>query len=85
MFRVVWADAELDRLADAFVAADLPTRQQIVSAVERANAQLTSDPMSIGESRENPRLRIAFVGRLNVLYTVDLTDRVVFVGRFSFR
>ena len=85
MFRVTWGEAELDRLADVVVAADLPRRQRIVSAVKRANAMLAADPIGTGESREHDLLRIMFIDRLCVVYRVDVTHRVVFVGHFAVR
>ena len=60
MFALIWYDPALDSLADAFVVADLPTRDAIERAVMRLNARLASDPDALGESRPGQGRRIAF-------------------------
>jgi hypothetical protein len=82
MFAVIWGNAALDELADAFVLADLPTRQGIESQVTQLNADLADDPMGVGESRAQDTYRIVFAGHVSATYQVNLTNRVVRVGHF---
>jgi len=82
VWTVIWYNAPLDALADAFVAADLPTRDAIERAVTRLNARLATDPAGLGESRPGQGRRIAFDSPCGIRFTVDLTDRVVRVTHF---
>jgi hypothetical protein len=82
MFAVIWRDPALDSLADAFVVADLPTRDAIEQAVNRLNAQLASDPDVLGESRPGLGRRIAFDHPCAIRFTVDHSAGVALVTRF---
>ena len=59
MYAVIWRDAALNELADAFVVADLARRDALEQSVLRLNAQLAADPREVGESRSGKE-RVAF-------------------------
>lgn len=82
MFAVIWYDPALDAMADAYVTADLPTRDRIERAVTRLNAELASDPEALGESRSGQGQRIAYESPCAIRFTVERADRVVRVTRF---
>lgn len=82
MFGLIWYNTALDALADAFVQADLSTRDEIERAVTRLNRALAADPNGLGESRPGAGRRIAFDQPCAVLFTVDDVDKVVRVTRF---
>jgi hypothetical protein len=81
MYTVIWRDAALDALADAFVAADLLMRGRIERAVTRLNKQLAADPEDIGESRGGKR-RIAFEAPCGIRYMVDTSNLTARVTHF---
>jgi len=82
MYAVIWMDAALDALADAYVAADLSERDALEKAVLRINAQLASDPIAFGESRPGKR-RIGFDKPCAIYYVVnDPSEGVVRVTFF---
>lgn len=82
MFAVIWRDAALDELADAFVTADYASRDEIERAVNELNARLAADPMTLGESRARETERIAFHGIISATYDVELSGRLVRVLHF---
>ena len=82
MFPVIWRDPALDALADAYVRADLPTRDAIEQAVTRLNTALAADPNGVGESRPGRGRRIAFDSPCAINFTVDDTDGAVLVMHF---
>jgi hypothetical protein len=82
MWPVIWYNAALDDLADAFVAADLPTRDAIERAIMRLNARLASDPNALGESRPGRGRRIAFERPCAILFVVDDAAGIVRVTHF---
>lgn len=81
MFAVIWRDSALDELADAFVLADPATREMIMRAVSRFNAQLASDPAEVGESRSD-RQRLAFDPPCAIIFLVNDPPGVIRVTRF---
>jgi len=82
MFVVVWHNSALDSLADAFVTADLPTRDEIEQAVTRLNRKLVSDPESLGESRPGEGRRITFDSHCAIRFKIDRGSGVVEVTQF---
>ena len=76
MFRYQWFTTALDKLADIYVNADSEEREQIADGVEAFNAQLASDPLGLGESREY-EFRVAFPPLLAVYFWVDIPTREV--------
>jgi hypothetical protein len=82
MFAVIWRDSALDALADAFVQADLPTRDAIERAVTRLNNRLASDPNALGESRPGQGRRIAFDHPRAIRFTADDAAGIVRVTHF---
>jgi hypothetical protein len=70
MHEVIWRDTALDALADAYVAADRPTRDRIEAAVVRLNSRLAESPESEGESRPDER-RITFAAPVAIIFRVD--------------
>ena len=70
MFAVIWRDAALNQLADAWVLADLPTRDAIEQAINRLNSRLAADPRHLGESRVGRR-RVAFDAPCAISFVVD--------------
>lgn len=70
MYAVIWRDAALDQLADAWVATDAAGRVAIDQAVQRLNAELATDPATFGESRTGRR-RVAFDAPCGISFVVD--------------
>ena len=70
MYAVIWRDAALNELADAFVLADLARCDALEQSVLRLNAQLAADPREVGESRSG-NLRVAFDKPVAINFLVD--------------
>ncbi|WP_020471839.1 hypothetical protein [Zavarzinella formosa] len=82
MFAVIWRDAALDQLAEAFVQADLSARDVIEKCVNRFNSELAINPRQFGESRGG-RLRVAFDAPCGIYFVADdPLDGVVRVTHF---
>ena len=81
MFEVTWRDAALDDLADAWVRADVGTRDVLEAAVNSLNARLAADPTEEGESRPDGR-RITFEMPAVVIFRVNVQARTVRVTHF---
>lgn len=79
MYPVIWRNLALDELADAIVAADLPTQDRIEKAVLALNARLARDPHNFGESRP-ARYRIAFHAPVGILFDIDPPTQAVRVA-----
>ncbi|MBC7852986.1 MAG: hypothetical protein IAF94_06085 [Pirellulaceae bacterium] len=78
-WHVVWnADSE-ELLRQAIAAASAP--DEIIIAIEAIEALLESDPIDVGESREDDE-RIHFQGRFGVLFRVKHEDRIVVIHAF---
>ncbi len=82
MYALIWMSVALDALADAFVQADLPTRDLIERAVRRLNRLLTANPNGLGESRPGPGQRIAFEQPCAISFVVDDAAGTVRVTHF---
>lgn len=76
MYPVTWRDAALDELADAIVAADLPTQDRIERAVLALNAKLHHNTYQVGESRPAGH-RIAFQAPIGILFDIDTEAQAV--------
>jgi hypothetical protein len=73
---VEWEEDALDHLADIYVSATPDDREVIARCVERINAQLESDPWSLGESR-GPGQRVWFNHPLMVAFDLPPGGGVV--------
>jgi len=85
MYRVIWLDATLNRLAELYVDCDLIDQHRIATGVDGLNHRLADDPRAVGESRDGS-LRIAFPPLLSVRFRVDeqsRTVRVIGVSRYG--
>jgi hypothetical protein len=81
MFALIWRDAALDELADAWVAADPSTRDEIERVVKGLNRRLGNDPLQVGESRFGG-YRVAIEAPVAIVFHVDASDQVVHVVHF---
>ncbi len=82
MYALIWMSVALDALADAFVQADLPTRDAIERAVRRLNRLLASNPSGLGESRSGDAQRIAFEQPCAITFIVDDAAQTARVTHF---
>jgi hypothetical protein len=82
MFAVIRRHVALDALADAFVQADLPTRDAIEQSVIRLNTRLLTDPNNLGTPRPGQGRRIAFDQPCGIRFTVDTAAGIVRVTHF---
>jgi hypothetical protein len=82
MYTVSWMEVALDALADAFVQADLPTRDLIERVVARFNTELASDPTNVGESRPGRGRRIALDQPCAITFVVNHAAGTVRVTHF---
>jgi len=64
-FRVDWRPAAERHLAQLWV--DAPDRQAVTDAADWLEAEMTRDPMNLGESRDGQR-RMAFRGPLGISF-----------------
>lgn len=76
MFDFRWLESTHDKLADLYLAVDVPDRDRMADGVERLNARLAADPLDVGESRVGG-YRVAFLPLLMVTFHVDEAARRV--------
>ena len=81
MYTVVWLQTALNDLARAWTNADTLQREVITKASYSMDAQLQSDPESIGESRSEGQ-RVAFEPPIGVLYEVHADQETVVILHF---
>lgn len=67
MFRVEWLRDAVNELADIWIKADSPLRQEITKAARTLDKELESDPFRNSESREADT-RISFAPPLAILF-----------------
>ena len=85
MFTVTWLDVAMDRLANMYIELDLTAQGRLADEIEKFNRQLSLDPLSIGESRED-NTRVAFVDIVVLRFEIDQFDmnvRVTTLKRFA--
>ncbi len=80
MFTVKWTQSASDQLADAWMKADSPTRDEITEYMEKLDRHLRANADRIGESRE-PGVRILTNTPLGIEFQVSVPDRLVTVVR----
>ena len=80
MFTVTWTQSASDQLADIWMKADSPLRDEITSYVQLLDRHLRANADRLGESRE-PRVRILTNTPLGIEYRVSEPDRLVTVVR----
>ncbi len=56
-------------------------KQTVFASAEVVTARLRRNPRQAGESRDTLERRVTFVAHLYVVFTVDPTERVVYVER----
>ncbi|MBA4191694.1 MAG: hypothetical protein C0467_27255 [Planctomycetaceae bacterium] len=76
MFKYLWLEATLDKLADIYITLDVSQRDRVAAGIELFNQQLATDPLEVGESRVGG-FRVAFPPLLKVSFHVDVTNRRV--------
>lgn len=80
MFTVTWTQSASDQLADIWMKADSPLRNEITSYVQNLDRHLRANADRIGESREL-RVRILTDTPLGIEFQVSEPDRLVTVVR----
>ncbi|MGC8638609.1 MAG: type II toxin-antitoxin system RelE family toxin [Isosphaeraceae bacterium] len=78
MYRVEWLREAVDELADIWIKADSPFRQEIIRATHALDRELQADPYRQSESREGD-VRILFERPLGVLIEVDDRQGIVWI------
>jgi len=78
MFRVEWLRDAVNELADIWIKADSPQRQEITKAARTLDKELESDPFRKSESREADT-RISLARPLGILFEVDSRLGVVWI------
>jgi ParE toxin of type II toxin-antitoxin system, parDE len=82
---VEWLREAVNELADIWIKADSPLRQNITEATQTLDQELQRDPFQHSESREG-NARILFARPLGILFEVDPRQGVVWVLHvWSFR
>jgi len=76
MFKYLWLEATLDKLADIYITLDVSQRDRVAAGIEVFNQQLATDPLEVGESRVGG-FRVAFPPLLKVSFHVDIANRRV--------
>ncbi len=79
MYDVHWLESAVLNLAESWMRADSPLRQEITEATHRVDMALASSPFEAGESREDDQRRILIDLPLVVLFEVDVARQVVTV------
>lgn len=74
MFQVIWQDDAARELEELFFDADADIRGQISSSLFEIESALSQIPFEIGESRNHPNDRLAFLGCIAVRYDVVKSD-----------
>ena len=77
---VEWHDRAKDQLADIWLSADSPLRDEITSYVQLLDRHMRVNADRLGESRE-PRVRILTDTPLGIEFQVSEADRLVTVVR----
>jgi hypothetical protein len=80
MFQVVWVEASLDELAEIWTRADSTVRHAITVAADAVDRELSTNPYSKGESREDQE-RIFFVHPLGIEFSIDAQHSIIRVQR----
>ena len=80
MFTVTWTQSASDQLADIWLKADSPLRNEITSYVQLLDHHLRANADRLGESREQ-RVRILTDTPLGIEFQVSEPDRLVTVVR----
>jgi hypothetical protein len=80
MFRVMWGREILDKISAVYDGLDGHDRERLMVAIESLDAQLAANPLSAGESRNSPLVRVAIEPPLTVAFRVDDQERVVRVS-----
>ena len=80
MFTVTWTQSASDQLADIWLSADSPLRDEITSYVQLLDRHMRVNADRLGESRE-PRVRILTDTPLGIEFQVSEADRLVTVVR----
>jgi hypothetical protein len=76
-YRVIWTpDAEND-LATVWMAA--PDREAVTTAVYQLEQELTSSPLTVGESRRSSVERLVLFAPIGLTFFVVVDDNKVFV------
>ena len=81
MFTVTWTQSASDQLAEIWMSADSPLRNEITSYVQNLDRHLRANADRLGESREL-RVRILTDTPLGIEFQVSEPDRLVTVVRF---
>lgn len=83
MFLVVWMGPAFDSMDE--IVRDNPSRKrEFAVALRQITHQLTTDPLSVGESRDDGG-RVMFASELTVFYRVDTDDNTVHIGDVRLR
>lgn len=75
MFTVIWDHLAFDQM-HAIILWNPDERDDIAASLKQVQNLLSSSPETTGESREDP-LRLAFIDKLIVLFTVDPEEETV--------
>jgi hypothetical protein len=85
MYRVMWGPENIDNISRVYDGLNDPDREQLMVAIESLDALLASEPMSVGESRDSPFVRVAIKRPLTVTFRVDDQERVVRISGVNYR
>jgi hypothetical protein len=78
-YAIIWPDAALEQLADAYLAAQADSRgDEFNQAVDAMEAILVRDPANQGESRSGP-YRVVFDLPASLHFRVDETEHSVII------
>ena len=80
MFTVTWTQSASDQLADAWMNADSPLRDEITKYMQKLDRHLRANADRLGESRD-PGVRILTDVPLGIEFQVSAPDRLVTVVR----
>jgi plasmid stabilization system protein ParE len=81
MFEIRWARSAYDNLARIWMVFNSERRAAITRSVATIEAQLATDPMTAGESRERPTRRVLQQSPVGIDFHIDESNRVVKVFR----
>ena len=84
MFRVRWGPEIIDEISRVYDGLDDESRERLLAALEVLDSQLQNDPISLGESRASPLVRVAIEGPITVIFRVDDVHRFVRVTGVSY-
>jgi hypothetical protein len=84
MYRVTWGREILDKLAEVYDRLDEHRREQLMVALDSLDAGLIDNPLTLGESRDSPYVRVAIQSPLMVEFRINETQQVVRVSGVSY-